>query len=147
MAGAPLWKEITFHVTPNNLQGCINPHERSHLVLYLCNEMYNRHFQVFKVLECAKFHSWSHVHNSYVPLSLGELPRHAGIPQGSMASPFIKIELLKESSGNFNYTKIEDTPGRVWETNLVNSRMVRYKQEWKENIQPLKKKSCFWQGR
>ena len=71
VAGAPFWKEITFHVTPGNFQWGINPHEKSHLVLYLCNEMYNGHFQAFKVLECAKLHNWSQVHNSYVPLSLG----------------------------------------------------------------------------
>lgn len=63
---------------------------------------------------------------------------HAGIPQDSLASLFFKTEQVKESSGNFNYTRIENTPGRVRETNLLNSRMARCKQEWKENIQPLK---------
>ena len=92
VAGAPFWKEITFHVTPGNFQGGINPPEKSHLVLHLCNEMYNGHFQAFKVLECAKLHSWSQVPNSYVPLSLGSrhttlgFHRAAWLPHSSKQS-------------------------------------------------------------
>lgn len=71
MAGTPFWREITLHVTPGNFQGGVSPCEKSHLILYLYNKMHNRHSQVFKILECAKFHSQSQVHKSYVPLSLG----------------------------------------------------------------------------
>lgn len=70
MAGTLFWKEITFHVIPGNFQGGISPCDRSHLILYLCNKMHNRQSQVFKIVECAKFHSQSQVHKSCVPLSL-----------------------------------------------------------------------------
>lgn len=107
--GGPLWKEITFYVTPGNFQGGIHPQEKSHLGSYLCNEMHNRYFQAFKVPECANFPGWSQVPNSYVPLSLGS---HQDM-LGFYGCSFFKIKLLKESSGNFNYTRIENTPGRV----------------------------------
>jgi hypothetical protein len=78
----------------------------------ICNEIHNRYIQVFNILGCAKSHSWSQVHNNYVPLS-GGAAAPAESRQGSKAPPAFQIEQLKDSFGNFNFTIIENTPGRV----------------------------------
>lgn len=75
VARALLWR-VPFPSTPGT-----SPREM------LCNEIHNRYIQVFNILGCAKFHSWSQVHNNYVPLSWGRcctllrVGRAAQLPQ------------------------------------------------------------------